>query len=158
MTTENWISVTAAVIAFGSFLLALWQAIQAKKSSTEAGKAADRSATAAEESADSQSRIAKALEKMESRYSAPWAIRHIHGALYELVNQSDEPALQVRFEHSSPLSETSVEAEVLEPGGSLQFRFVAAMGSGRRCGVRWTRPSETEPRVWYGSVPPEPSK
>lgn len=159
MTTENWISIAGATIAFLSFLASLWQARLAYKSQESSADAASRSVTAAEEASASQDRIAKVLEKMESKYSNPWQVRHFNGDRYVLQNISDEETLDVQFATDSPMRPGEVHKhECLYPGDEVTFMYAPAMGRDRRIVVQWTRPSESEPRTWNGHVPPRPPR
>ncbi|STC97743.1 hypothetical protein [Corynebacterium renale] len=159
MSLENWISTIAATIAFASFLASLWQARLARKSEELSAESASRSASAAESASSSQERIAKALEALESRYSNPWRVEHFHGSKYILRNDSDETALEVVFETDSLESKGErYECGTMGPGDEIPFLYIATMGTDRLISVQWVRPSESEPRVWNGTVPRRPSK
>ncbi|MGV0391513.1 hypothetical protein [Corynebacterium phoceense] len=160
MTVENWIAVVGAAISLCAFLLSAWQARQSAKSSRDSQASAEeslaqaeRSASAAEEASASQRRIADALEKMGSKYSMPWVVANLGAGEFTLLNDSDEPALDVKLSHDSPLGPNTFEAKRLGPGESLQFNFFGAAPSKRRMSVQWTRPSEDEPRVWAALIP-----
>ncbi|MGX1738574.1 hypothetical protein ACWIB8_05295 [Corynebacterium flavescens] len=153
MDTSNWIAVVAAFISAAGFALSLWQAKKAANSESDATNAAAQSASSAKESAASQERIAEALEKLNSRYPNPWKVEHLRGDLYIATNDSDEPALNVELETDSPISSEKIGAAELSPGSQLQFMYAGTFGSNQEMTIRWTRPSESKPRVWRGSVP-----
>lgn len=156
MTTENWIAIAAALIAFGSFIASAWQAHLAHKSQKSSAESAKRSLNASESASKSQERIAAVLEKMESKYSIPWEVEHFKGATYTLRNASDEEALDVKFGTDSPVNVGETHTyERLAPGDVVSFMYAADMNCGYRIVVEWRRPSETEPRVWNGRVPPK---
>lgn len=154
MNIENWIAAVSAAIAFASFLLSLWKAHQASESEQQSRSSAERATSAAEQAADSQQRIANALEKLESRYSNPWKVRHQKGAIYLLINDSDENAVDVEFATDSPSDQGQVhDLGALGPGEEVQFWYESVTGCDRQIVVQWRRPSETEPRQWRGHLP-----
>lgn len=154
VSIENWIATISAGIALASLLFTVWQAHQAKKSEEASAASAERSSSAAEAVSVSQARIAEVLEKIESKYSNPWKVRHFKGDTYALRNDSDEEVLNVEFVTDDPIYGDAVHKyPQLQPGDEVSFRYASAMGAGRRIAVQWTRPSESEPRVWNGLVP-----
>lgn len=154
MNTENWIATVAAAISFCSFIASLYQARKSHKSQEESANSASRSATAAEAATEAQHRIAKALEKIGSKYPMPWKIEHFRGQAFLLTNDSDEPVHNVELEIASIIGNEDLTRKVMNPGDSMKF-FYAPDGSERSAVVRWTRPSENHPRVWNGHVPPK---
>ena len=158
MRIENWIALGAAAISLCTLFLSAWQARQATKERKSAEEAAERAINAAEDSASSQKRIADAIEKMNSKYSPNWHIKHHGGSTYLLINNSNEAAFHVTVETDSPVKvgDKYKEAE-LQPQSSLQFWHVEAWDAEceGKVKVTWRRPSETVYRTWNGHVPPK---
>lgn len=176
----TWASTAIALVATG---VAIWQAVLARRAAQGAEKsedasldAANRSAAAAERSAQSASRaadaeeqaaaaardsaqahdrIASVLEQQAARYEPPWVVQHHSGSTFVLINDGDEPTLDVRADTDS-VTRPSTTVDEVPPGSAVQFWYVGHMGSSPFITVTWLRPGETERRQWRGAIPKSP--
>lgn len=142
--------------------LSLWRAWGTRAQAREARADADAAQSAADRSAAASERAAVALEQsldiartQAARYMPPWRIVHVRRSLYALVNDGDEPALQVRIDAGDIfVGDGEKEHDRIEAGSDVNLMLARSMGTrSSSLTVTWNRPGSTEQRTWTGTVP-----
>lgn len=156
MSIENWVAVISAVIAFASFVLAWWKAVQAQRSQRESTKQAETSTRAAQQAADYQKQIAESLKKLEPKPAPPWRVELDRGKSYFLTNTSGETLhnVHVEFDGICKIANRGKIGRV-EPNGQIDFTYMAFSGeqSPYRVQVSWNQVGTEKRCSWSGRIP-----
>lgn len=135
--------IVTIVVSLGAMSVSIWQAIEARRSRTDAEAASER--------------VAQAIEAI-SEPKVPWQIEWSKGNTFTLKNTSQSRLTDVEIEpEGDAIMRTGNLPRTIDGLSSAEFLFVGVMGGTRRIVVSWCWPDGRHDQ-WRGLVPRRPDK